>query len=91
MLNFFRKTQKVEASGGLLIMNGARRRTSGGVFLQLLRKTEERTVREDVDKFFVDRQREDERLKSARISAAKEKNKKRLASELKEMFRAEKV
>ena len=91
VLNFFWKTQEVEASGGVLIMNGARRRTSGGVFLQLLRKTEDRTVRDDVDNFFVERQREDERKKSAKIAAAKEKNKKRLASELKEMFRAEKV
>jgi len=90
VLEFFKKTQEVEASGGLLIMNGARRRTSGGVFLQLLRKTEDRKVRDDVDNFFVGRQREDERKKSAKIAAAKEKNKKRLASEMKEMLKAEK-
>lgn len=36
-LELFEKTQKIEADGGMMIKNGERRRTPGGVFLQLLR------------------------------------------------------
>jgi len=34
----FKKTKTVESEGGMMIRNGARRRTAGGTFLQLLRE-----------------------------------------------------
>jgi len=34
----FKKTKKVESEGGMMIRNGARRRTAGGTFLQLMRE-----------------------------------------------------
>uniref|UniRef100_A0A0A9W6B4 Phosphorylated adapter RNA export protein n=2 Tax=Lygus hesperus TaxID=30085 RepID=A0A0A9W6B4_LYGHE len=36
-IEYFRKTREIESKGGLLIMNGSRRRTSGGVFIHLIR------------------------------------------------------
>lgn len=36
-LELYSETQKVEKKGGVMILNGARRRTSGGVYLYLLR------------------------------------------------------
>ncbi len=36
-LELFAKTQAVEKDGGMMIKNGARRRTPGGVYLHLLR------------------------------------------------------
>merc|ERR1712060_730899 len=38
VLELFQKTQKIESEGGMMIKNGARRRTPGGVFLHLLRE-----------------------------------------------------
>lgn len=37
-MEIFRETQKIESDGGMLIMNGQRRRTPGGVFLFLLKR-----------------------------------------------------
>ena len=37
VLELFQKTQKIESEGGMMIKNGERRRTPGGVFMQLLR------------------------------------------------------
>lgn len=37
-LELYKTTQEVERNGGLMVLDGSRRRTSGGVFLQLLRK-----------------------------------------------------
>ena len=56
-VELFNKTKEVEAQGGMMIKNGKRRRTSGGVFLQLLRdygqdENETRVNHEDVKLFF---------------------------------------
>merc|ERR1712037_500687 len=51
---FFKDTQKVEREGGMVISNGARRRTPGGVMLHLLRKTERPELKEKLRKFFND-------------------------------------
>lgn len=40
-MKFFQETQKIELEGGMLIMNGKRRRTPGGVFLFLLKKSDD--------------------------------------------------
>lgn len=42
-INFFKKTQKIERNGGLLTVNKQRRRTSGGIFLFLIKTSNEIT------------------------------------------------
>ena len=36
-LDLFQQTRKIEGGGGMMIKNGSRRRTPGGLYLQLLR------------------------------------------------------
>ncbi|XP_001601139.1 phosphorylated adapter RNA export protein [Nasonia vitripennis] len=36
-IDFFQKTKKIEEEGGMLIMNGSRRRTAGGIYLYLVK------------------------------------------------------
>lgn len=36
-IHFFQKTRKIEEDGGMLIMNGSRRRTTGGVYFWLVK------------------------------------------------------
>jgi len=56
VLDYFWKTQNVEEKGGLLIMNGSRRRTSGGVLFQLMRVSKDDEVKEKFDQFLKERQ-----------------------------------
>ncbi|TRY67014.1 hypothetical protein TCAL_16953 [Tigriopus californicus] len=49
-LDLFRETQQIEAQGGLMIKNGARRRTPGGLFLHLLRVRSAKDSRIDESK-----------------------------------------
>jgi len=44
-LAFLKKTQEIEAQGGLLLSDGSRRRTPGGVFFYLIRTKAPRPVR----------------------------------------------
>lgn len=50
-LNFYKKTQKIERNGGLLTVNKQRRRTSGGIFLFLI-KTSNAITNEQKKKIF---------------------------------------
>ena len=61
VLEVFQKTQKIEAEGGMMIKNGARRRTPGGVFLHLLREINDdpRVDARKVKQFFAQSQRND--------------------------------
>ena len=61
VLELFKKTQQVEADGGMMIKNGARRRTPGGVFLHLLREinNDERVDPIKVKQFFAQSQKND--------------------------------
>lgn len=40
-IKLFKETQKIESDGGMLIVNGMRRRTPGGVFLFLLKNCDD--------------------------------------------------
>merc|ERR1719318_2254350 len=58
----------------MVINNGARRRTAGGVMLHLLRKTEDEGIKEKVKKFFNESQKNDHRRKIAVANKRKKKN-----------------
>jgi len=83
---FFKDTQKVEREGGMVINNGARRRTPGGVMLHLLRKTERPELKEKLRKFFNDSKKDDQR----KILAAKKRKEKNFDKEMEEFLSARK-
>uniref|UniRef100_A0A8C6FNM6 Phosphorylated adapter RNA export protein n=1 Tax=Moschus moschiferus TaxID=68415 RepID=A0A8C6FNM6_MOSMO len=60
------ETAEVEQNGGLFIMNGSRRRTPGGVFLNLLKNTPSISEEQLKDIFYLENQKEYENKKAAR-------------------------
>ncbi|XP_076305293.1 phosphorylated adaptor for RNA export [Tachypleus tridentatus] len=64
----YRKTEKIEELGGMLVLNGQRRRTPGGVFLQLL-KNDKYITKKQKDEIFIDDRRKKE-LKKREIKRA---------------------
>ena len=79
---YFQKTQKVESEGGMMINNGARRRTAGGVFCHLLRSAEGETA-EKAKEFFRESQKSEQKR---RILLAKSKKKKKFEDEMEEFL-----
>lgn len=65
-INFFAETQKIEMDGGMLIMNGSRRRTPGGVYLYLV-KSDQHLEQEKIREIFVQDKRDNERNKKAEL------------------------
>ncbi|PVD37812.1 hypothetical protein C0Q70_00414 [Pomacea canaliculata] len=55
-LHLLEETEEKEADGGMLTMNGSRRRTPGGVYLQLLKQQPDVT-KEQIDKIFEEENR----------------------------------
>lgn len=50
-IKLFKETQKIESDGGMLIVNGMRRRTPGGVFLFLLKNCDDISKKQKKDIF----------------------------------------
>jgi len=86
-LQFFRETQRVEREGGMVINNGARRRTAGGVMMHLLRKCEDQSIRQPILKFFNESQKQDHKR---RIAVAKSKTKKKFEDEMQDFLKRKK-
>lgn len=83
-LNLYRLVQQTEAKGGMVIHNGARRRTSGGIFLLLLKTEPNLGVDpEAVKKLLADTRRHDERKI---LEAKKKKKKKQFSQELEDFL-----
>ncbi|XP_053963909.1 phosphorylated adapter RNA export protein [Anastrepha ludens] len=55
-IEIYKETQRIELDGGMMIMNGKRRRTPGGIFLFLLKNHESLTLEEHKAIFSQDRQ-----------------------------------
>jgi len=81
VLDYFWKTQNTEEKGGLVIMDGSRRRTSGGVLFHLLRVTKDEKVKEMFAQFLKDKQE----LNKPPVEVVLEK-KERLDNEVKEFL-----
>ncbi|XP_044515323.1 phosphorylated adapter RNA export protein-like [Gracilinanus agilis] len=60
------ETAEVEQNGGLLIMNGSRRRTPGGVYLNLLKNTPSINEGQIKEIFYIENQKEYENKKAAK-------------------------
>merc|ERR1712004_773938 len=77
-VELFNKTKEVEAQGGMMIKNGERRRTPGGVFLQLLRdygqdEKEARVNHKHVKLFFAQSNRDFQGARKAKKHSTKNK------------------
>merc|ERR1712098_781719 len=75
-LHFFKETQKVEMNGGMVVDNGARRRTAGGVMFYLMKQTEDEAIKGKVKQFVSEFQKKEnhQRRKIAVASRWKKKN-----------------
>ncbi|XP_054034647.1 phosphorylated adapter RNA export protein [Dryobates pubescens] len=60
------ETAEVEQNGGLFIVNGTRRRTPGGVYLNLLKNTPSVTEQQIKEIFYLENQKEYENKKAAK-------------------------
>ncbi|XP_012061264.1 PREDICTED: phosphorylated adapter RNA export protein [Atta cephalotes] len=56
-IDFFQKTKKIEEDGGMLIMNGSRRRTAGGIYFWLV-KNDKHIPQEKIREIFYYDQKE---------------------------------
>ena len=81
--DFFKKTQKTESEGGMMINNGARRRTAGGVFCHLLRSSEGEMA-EKAKEYFRESQKNEQKR---RILHAKSKKKKKFEDEMEDFLK----
>ncbi|EZA53924.1 hypothetical protein DMN91_011561 [Ooceraea biroi] len=70
-IDFFQKTRKIEEDGGMLIMNGSRRRTAGGVYLWLV-KNDKHIPQEEIRQIFYYDQNEHRRMNIARRQKTQE-------------------
>lgn len=64
-MELYKETQTVEADGGMLVMNGTRRRTPGGTYFFLLKRDDE-ISQERISKIFMEDRKETQR-KTKRI------------------------
>ncbi|KAK1120241.1 hypothetical protein K0M31_012606 [Melipona bicolor] len=72
-IDFFQKTKKIEEGGGMLIMNGSRRRTAGGVYLWLV-KNDEHIPREKIREIFDSDKKEHVEQRKANAAAKRQKS-----------------
>ncbi|XP_013193540.1 phosphorylated adapter RNA export protein [Amyelois transitella] len=78
-MEIYKETQRVEADGGMLVVNGTRRRTPGGVYFFLLKRDVD-ISQEMVNQIF----NEDRRETARRIKKARAKSRQKVMEQLKQ-------
>ncbi|XP_063540255.1 phosphorylated adapter RNA export protein isoform X1 [Cydia strobilella] len=78
-LEIYKETQRVEADGGMLVMNGTRRRTPGGIYFFLLKRDDE-ISQEMINQIFNEERKETAR----RIKRARAKSRQKVMEQLKQ-------
>ncbi|XP_043256328.1 phosphorylated adapter RNA export protein [Colletes gigas] len=71
-IDFFQETKKIEERGGMLIMNGSRRRTAGGVYLWLV-KNDKHIPQEKIREIFYYDKKENADQKKSDATARRQK------------------
>ncbi|XP_039758904.1 phosphorylated adapter RNA export protein [Pararge aegeria] len=77
-IEIFKETQRIEADGGMLVMNGTRRRTSGGIFFFLLKRDDE------VSQVMINDIFNEDRLNLRKIKKTRTKNRQKVMEQLKQ-------
>ncbi|XP_058809161.1 phosphorylated adapter RNA export protein [Phymastichus coffea] len=72
-IDFFQKTKKIEEEGGMLIMNGSRRRTPGGIYLFLVKNDDHIPQPKIREIFYQDKKETTERKKMIESTHRKQK------------------
>lgn len=85
-IDFYEKTRKIEEEGGMLIMNGSRRRTAGGIYLWLV-KNDEHIPQEKIREIFSMDKKNTEQRKKVEACNRRQKTKELMRS-LDSMFYA---
>ncbi|XP_059059645.1 phosphorylated adapter RNA export protein [Achroia grisella] len=78
-VELYKETQRVEADGGMLVVNGARRRTPGGIYFFLLKRDVD-VSQEMINQIF----NEDRKETSRRIRKARAKSRQKVMEQLKQ-------
>ncbi|XP_053615023.1 phosphorylated adapter RNA export protein [Plodia interpunctella] len=78
-MEIYKETQRLEADGGMLIVNGSRRRTPGGVYFFLLKRDVD-VSQEAVSQIF----NEDRRETTRRVKKARAKSRQKVMEQLKQ-------
>lgn len=84
-IRLYKETQKIESDGGMLIVNGMRRRTPGGVYLFLMKNCDDITKKQKKDIFL-----EDSRKCIKSRKSAQEEKRDQEVEELKKTLQIEK-
>lgn len=79
-IDFFQKTKKIEEDGGMLIMNGSRRRTAGGVYFWLVKNDKHIPQEKIREIFYYDREESSERGKKTGDSGRRKREQESMRS-----------
>lgn len=71
-IHFFQKTRKIEEDGGMMIMNGSRRRTTGGIYFWLVKNDKHIPQEKIREIFYYDQNERSEQKK--KHTTAREQN-----------------